>query len=98
MTGQAMGVERRERLAVNKVTWQQAGHVNEPGRYMFRFGWLTVTADDLAIWTQFPDASFALVKTAAEATTDETEEFHLGAFDVRQHSRPREDAAPVLTD
>jgi hypothetical protein len=52
-------------LAVNKVTWQRAGHVNEPGRYMFRFGWLTVTADDLAIWTRFPDASFALVKTAA---------------------------------
>jgi hypothetical protein len=95
-----MDVERREKLAVNKVTWQQAGHVNEPGRYMFRFGWLTVTADDLAIWTEFPDASFALVKTAAVAATDETEEFHLGAFDVRQYSRPSVDGAPVraLTD
>jgi hypothetical protein len=71
---------------VNKVTWQQAGHVNEPGRYMFRFGWLTVTADDLAIWTQFPDASFALVKTAGVVASNETEEFHLGAFELRQPS------------
>jgi hypothetical protein len=86
MIGRATDVERRGTLAVNKVTWQQAGHVNEPGRYMFRFGWLTVTADDLAIWTQFPDASFALVKTAAGAATDETEEFHLGAFELRQHA------------
>ena len=33
---------------VNKVTWQKAGRVTEPGRYMFRYGWLTVTAEDLA--------------------------------------------------
>ena len=95
MIGRATDVERRGMLAVNKVTWQQAGHVNEPGRYMFRFGWLTVTADDLAIWTQFPDASFALVKTAAGAATDETEEFHLGAFELPL--QPRVDAAPVHT-
>jgi len=94
-TGQATDVERRGKLAVNKVTWQQAGHVNEPGRYMFRFGWLTITADDLAIWTQFPDASFALVKTAAVAATDETEEFHLGAFELP--SRPSVDGTPVHT-
>jgi hypothetical protein len=93
MMGRATDVERRGMLAVNKVTWQQAGHVNEPGRYMFRFGWLTVTADDLAIWTQFPDASFALVKTAAGAATDETEEFHLGAFELP--SQPRVDGAAV---
>lgn len=76
-------------MSVNKVTWQQVGHVTEPGRYMFRFGWLTIAADDLAIWTQFPDASFTLVQTSApplavetdEAVAD-TEEFHLGAFDV----------------
>jgi len=95
MMGRATDVERRGKLAVNKVTWQQAGHVKEPGRYMFRFGWLTVTADDLAIWTQFPDASFSLVKTAEGTATDETEEFHLGAFELRQHSQPRVDGAPV---
>lgn len=75
-------------MTVNKVTWQQAGHVTEPGRYMFRFGWLTVTTEDLAIWEQFPDALFALVKTAG--TTDETEEFHLGAFELKESSLSRE--------
>ena len=51
---------------------------------MFRFGWLTIAADDLAVWEKFPDAAFALVKTAAttatDADTDMVEEFHLGAF------------------
>jgi len=83
------------RLPVNKVTWQQVGHVTEPGRYMFRFGWLTITADDLAIWTQFPDAAFTLVQTPAppptaaaeDGETDgtlatDTDEFHLGAFEL----------------
>jgi hypothetical protein len=77
-------------LVVNRVTWQQVGHVTESGRYMFRFGWLTITAEDLAVWKQFPDASFALVKTAAAAVTDETEEFHLGVFELRESSLPRE--------
>ena len=64
------------------------GHVTEPGRYMFRFGWLTIAADDLAVWEQFPDAVFALVKTAtvtatdAAAAADIAEEFHLGAFEL----------------
>jgi hypothetical protein len=54
---------------------------------MFRFGWLTITADDLAVWEQFPSALFALVKTAAVTDTDATdtdaaEESHLGAFEL----------------
>ena len=65
---------------VNKVTWQKAGRVTEPGRYMFRFGWLTVTADDLAIRRQFPDAAFTPVNMPSE--TDAPEEFHLGAFEL----------------
>ena len=68
---------------VNKVTWQQVGHVTQPGRYMFRFGWLAVTADDLAVWEQFPDASFTLVKTAGAPSPDEAEEFHLGTFELQ---------------
>lgn len=98
-------------MPVNKVTWQQVGHVTEPGRYMFRFGWLTITPDDLAIWTQFPDASFTLVQTLAptsaakvesvETSPAETDEFHLGAFEL--HANPerawhslevKEDIAP----
>lgn len=72
-------------MSVNKVSWQQVGHVTEPGRYMFRFGWLTIVAADLAVWRQFPDAMFALVKTAAVTATDASEEFHLGAFELRQN-------------
>lgn len=73
---------------VNKITWQRAGGVTEPGRYMFTFGWLTVTSDDLNIWSQFPDASFTLVELPAHAEDSEepeearTEEFHLGTFEL----------------
>ena len=65
-------------MEVGKVTWQKVGRVAEPGRYMFTFGWVTVTADDLAIWRQFPDASFALVKIAS---VDIEDEYRLGSFD-----------------
>jgi hypothetical protein len=64
---------------VNKITWQKAGRVTEPGRYMFTFGWLTVTAEDLAVWEQFPNAAFTLIQSAI--ATDAGEEFRLGAFD-----------------
>jgi hypothetical protein len=86
------------KLPINKVTWQRVGHVTEPGRYMFRFGWLTVAPDDLAIWKQFPDASFTLVQMLAphptaetdtgEAPTVEMEEYHLGAFELPVSSPP----------
>ena len=65
-------------LEVGKVTWQKVGRVSEPGRYMFTFGWVNITADDLAIWKQFPNASFALVRMLTEDVEDE---YHLGAFD-----------------
>ena len=53
--------------------------MTEPGRYMFTFGWLTVTAEDLAIWQQFPNAAFTLVQTMT--TTEEAgDEFRLGTF------------------
>ena len=64
--------------SINKITWQKAGRVTEPARYMFKFGWLIVTADDLAIWRQFPDATFTLVRTAKEAE----EEYRLGTFEL----------------
>jgi hypothetical protein len=66
-------------LGVNKVTWQQVGRVTEPGRYMFRFGWLTIAAEDLAVWEQLPNAAFTLVRTATEA-----DEYRLGAFELRE--------------
>ena len=64
-----------------KVTWQKVGRVTEPGRYMFRFGGLTISTEDLAIWNRFPDAEFALVRMAPG---DDGDEFRLGAFDVGQ--------------
>jgi hypothetical protein len=77
-------------VAINKVSWQQVGHVAEPGRYMFRFGWLTITPEDLAVWNRFPDALFVLVKAPTPAATDEAEEFHLGVFDLSDNPSPGE--------
>ena len=56
---------------------------------MFRFGWLTITADDLAIWRAYPNAAFTLIKTLTSAETGEEaveEEFRLGTFDLRSAS------------
>jgi hypothetical protein len=84
---------------VTKITWQKAGRVTAPGRYMFRFGWLTVAAEDLAVWRQHPDAMFTLVPmppnanaadgASVDGTADGTEEFHLGAFELPSGSAPR---------
>ena len=71
------------KVALQKVTWQQVGRVTEPGRYMFRFGWLTVTAEDLAVWQQLPNAAFTLVATAT--TAEGGDEFRLGAFDLQDN-------------
>jgi hypothetical protein len=82
--------QKEERPVVNKITWQKAGRVTEPGRYMFTFGWLTVTAEDIAVWERFPNAAFTLIKTvpAAPATDaseepgeEPGEEFRLGSFE-----------------
>ena len=74
-------------LTAKNITWAMAGRVTDPGRYMFRFGWLTITADDLAIWQAYPNAAFTLIRTLTfPAETDEeivVEEFRLGTFDLR---------------
>ncbi|OAF19582.1 hypothetical protein [Bradyrhizobium neotropicale] len=74
-------------MAVNKVTWDKVGRVSEPGRYMYTFGWLTITAGDIAVWQQYPDAAFTLL---ADPLLDETtgDEFHLGAFDIAPDAKP----------
>ena len=83
---------RGDDSVVNKITWQRAGGVTEPGRYMFTFGWLTVTSDDLRIWSQFPDAAFTLVNLPSEP--DAPEEFHLGAFDLPAPSSGEPPSSP----
>jgi hypothetical protein len=45
---------------------------------MFKFGWLTVTAEDLAIWKQFPTANFTLIPL----NSSEDGEYRLGSFDI----------------
>jgi hypothetical protein len=73
-------------LAVNKITWAQVGRVADPGRYLFTFGWLIVTADDLAIWEQFPNAALTLYRTVTATDPEHAtgEEFRLGMFELRE--------------
>jgi hypothetical protein len=68
-------------MAVNKITWERAGRVTEPGRYMYTFGWLTITAGDLDIWQHYPCAAFTLLSHPSPDAAD-AEEFYLGAFDI----------------
>ena len=64
---------------MNKVNWTQVGKITEPGRYMFRFGYVIVSAEDLTIWQKYPDATFTLVPMFSSGPQ---EEYRLGAFDI----------------
>lgn len=75
-----MIISKTKELSVNKITRRQLGRLTEPGRYALNFGWLTITAEDLVVWEKFPNAAFALVKTASAA--DDGEEFRLGSFEM----------------
>jgi hypothetical protein len=78
----------RGALAINKITWAQVGLATEAGRYMFKFGWLMITADDLAIWKQFPKAVFTLYSagTTTQPGGEAEEEFRLGTFELSANS------------
>jgi hypothetical protein len=76
-----------EEVMVNRVSWKQVGLVQEPGRYMLRFGWVTVTAEDLQVWSRFPEATFALYEVPGEAEN----EYRLGTVEL---NIPLSDAAP----
>ena len=67
-------------MSVNKITRRQVGRLTEPGRYALSFGWLTITAEDLAVWEKFPNAAFTLVKTGS--AEDDAEEFWLDSFEM----------------
>ena len=75
-------------MAVDKITWDRVGRVTEPGRYMYTFGWLTITARDLEIWRQYPQAAFTLLAQPPEPETSISAEFHLGAFDIAPDRLP----------
>lgn len=73
-------------VRVARINWSDVGKVEAPGRYMFKFGWVTITEDDLTIWSQFLDATFALY----EVSGDESNEFRLGTA----HLGSEPEAAP----
>ncbi len=63
-------------MKVPRVSWAAVGRVQTPGRYMFKFGWVTVSEDDLLVWRNYPEATFALYESHTEGG-----EFRLGSFD-----------------
>ena len=67
---------------IHRVTWAQVGRLTEPGRFMFKFGWVTITPQDLWVWENFPSAAFTLVQTLPR-DDDGAREFRLGTFDLR---------------
>jgi hypothetical protein len=81
-----------DKITVDKITWDRVGRVTEPGRYMYTFGWLTITAGDLDIWKQYPQAAFTLLAQHPPPDQATGEEYHLGAFDVAPQPR-----APITT-
>jgi hypothetical protein len=70
-------------MDVDKLTWAQIGRVTDPGRYTFKFGRLTITAEDLWVWENYPTAAFTLVRIGGPIETDE---FRLGTFELRTDS------------
>jgi len=77
-----------DKIKVDKITWDRVGRVTEPGRYMYTFGWLTITAGDLEIWRLYPQAAFTLLVQPGSPDASSGEEFHLGAFDVAPSAPP----------
>jgi hypothetical protein len=75
-------------VAARKVNWQQVGRAAKPGRYLFTFGWLTISDEDLAIWRTHPHAAFTLVPFPT--TPDVPPEFHLGAFELHDDEKTEE--------
>ena len=67
---------------INKVNWGQVGRVTKPDRYQYSFGWLTIAAEDIAIWEKNPSAVFTLVN-AATANASPGDEYRLGTFELR---------------
>ncbi|MEH2488636.1 hypothetical protein [Bradyrhizobium sp. AZCC 2230] len=68
-------------MRVNKIIWDKIGRATEPGRYKCFFGFLTVTQDDIDVWTRYPNATFTLI---TRPTTEQSvgEDYRLGAFDI----------------
>ncbi|MET4022155.1 hypothetical protein ABIC10_007287 [Bradyrhizobium sp. S3.2.12] len=44
-------------MRVNKITRNKIGRVTEPGRYKCFSGYVTVTSEDIQVWTRYPHAT-----------------------------------------
>jgi hypothetical protein len=82
-------------MRVNKINWDKIGRVTEPGRYRCFFGYLTVTSEDIEVWTRYPDATFTLITLP---TTEQSvgEDYRLGAFDIGNPELASTDATCAL--
>lgn len=65
---------------IHKVNWGQVGRVMRPDRYEYSYGWLTIAAEDVAVWEVYPDALFTLVNVRS---ADSMDEYRLGTFELR---------------
>jgi hypothetical protein len=63
-----------------KLTWAQVGLASEPGIYDTRHGSIEVTADDIWIWSKYPNAAFLLMQPSLFGGNSLT----LGTFEFRE--------------
>ena len=74
-------------MRVNKINWDKVARVTEPGRYKCFFGFVTVTPEDIDVWTRFPEATFtSIAQLPNEMSVGE--EYRLGAFDIGSPEDP----------
>jgi hypothetical protein len=70
---------------MKKISWHEIGMATEPGQYRYRFGFVIVSARDIAIWQQYPDAVFSVIEPSVYA---EQRIFKLGTFELRDRPDP----------
>lgn len=77
---------------IARISRPDVADANEPGRYKFRFGWVTITSEDLATWSQYPRATFAIYQVKGETP----DEYRLGTFDLRNEREAGQQPPPDL--
>jgi hypothetical protein len=70
-------------LSAESINQQDRLGTSQPGRYVFKFGWLTISAEDLAEWERYPNAVFAYFRTV-KATEEAGEDFR-GTFELQKN-------------
>ena len=67
---------------MNKLTWAEVGMATDPGQYNSRYGLIEVTADNLWVWTKYPNAAFVVMQPSpfSEETVS-----RLGTFELPEN-------------